>query len=303
MAKRFKWNFKGRIDMPAKKTNSKLKFFGADLKPIKREEAEVLMLGLPLQGTVNSRPGAIKGPQAIRQASHFIETYSPFFEKFAGDVKFYDDGDIIVKGKGKAGLEALALQIAKRLPQGVRPMFFGGDHSVSYAPIKVLSERGEKFSVVHLDAHCDSQDAFEGESWCYATVMRRSRQYVSGEIYQLGIRTGTPDELAYATETNKMFLSDRFVEGLNFIAQREKGKNVYVSFDIDAMDPSLAPGTSNPVSGGLLPDQIRLLFETLRVCNVIGFDIVEVAPNLDPTGLTPIVAAELVRDAMLAWWA
>lgn len=283
-------------------SQKEIKFFEAEIQPVKREKAEVMILGLPLQGKVNSRPGSIHGPQAIRQGSFCIETYSPFLEKDLTSLRFYDDGDIVVKGEGEAALEALSAKISERLPQGVRPVFFGGDHSVSYAAIKALAGRGEKFSVVHLDAHPDSQESFGGESWCYATVMRRARPLVS-EIYQLGIRTGTQEELKYARKANKLFLVDRFVEGLAYVEGHAGGENVYVSFDIDAVDPSLAPGTSNPVSGGLLYDQIQLLLNSLRKCKVIGFDLVEVAPNLDPSGLTQIVAAEIVRDAMLAWWA
>ncbi len=280
-----------------------VKFCEEALDSIEREKAEVMIFGLPYQGTVNTRPGAIKGPQAIRVASHCIETYSPFFDKDLRSVNFYDDGDIPVKGKGKMALEAMAGAIWKRLRKGIRPVFLGGDHSVSYSAIKALVGRGEKFNIVHLDAHPDSQDSFEGDSWSYASVMRRIKKIWDGEIYQLGIRTATEEELEYASKNNKLFLCDRFIEGLSQIEKETKGKNIYVSFDIDALDPSLAPGTSNPVCGGLLWDQVRLLFNTLKKSKVIGFDVVEVAPNLDPSGLTPIVAAEIVRDGMLAWWA
>lgn len=278
------------------------KFCESSWKPIAREDARVMIFGLPYEGEVNSRPGAAQGPDAIRRASDCIESYSPFFNRDLLDVPFYDDGNIRIKGGGKLALEAMAGAIWKRLRKELRPVFLGGDHSVTYSVVKALLNKGHKFSIVHLDAHADFQDEFEGSPWCYATAMRRTKEILKGEIYQLGIRTGTKAELEEASSQNKLFLCDRFLEGLSYVEKHLKGKDVYISFDIDALDPSLAPGTSNPAYGGLQSDHVRLLLHTLKGVNVIGFDVVEVAPNLDPSGLTAIIASEIVRDGILAWW-
>lgn len=278
------------------------RFFDFCHPTISRDKAEIMIFGLPYEGTVNSRPGAVHGPQAIRDASHVVESYSPFLDRDLETLAFYDDGDIRPSGKGKPAFDGMAKEIIARLPKHVKPVFLGGDHASTYSAVKALVDQGKEFSIVHLDAHPDCQDSFENDPWCYATVMRRSKEILKGEIYQLGIRTCTKPELDYATKHNKLFLCDQYAEGLRYLGEQTRGKNVYVTFDIDALDPSLAPGTSNPEYGGLLPAQVHLLLKTLQKANVIGFDIVEVAPNLDPSGITPIVAAEIARDAILAWW-
>lgn len=285
-----------------KKSSLNPRFFEFCHPSISREEAEIMILGLPYEGTVNSRPGAINGPKAIREACHVVESYSPFFNRDLCALPFYDDGDIQPFGKGKAALDGMADEILKRLPRDVKPVFLGGDHTVSYSAMKALAEQGKEFSVVHLDAHPDSQDAFEGDEWCYATFMRRSKEFLRGDVYQLGVRTCTKPEWDYAVAHHKVFSADRFVEGALYVGEHARGKNIYVTFDIDVLDPSLAAGTSNPEYGGLMSDQIRLFLNALKEAHILGFDIVEVAPNLDPSGLTPIIAAEIARDAMLAWW-
>src|SRR5437016_10101469 len=116
-----------------------VKFCEEAIQPIEREDAEVMIFGLPYQGSVNSRPGSVKGPQAIRLASRCIESYSPFLRSDLSGVRYYDDGDIPVKGKGKMALESMAGTIWKRLRKGVKPVFLGGDHSVAYSAIKALS--------------------------------------------------------------------------------------------------------------------------------------------------------------------
>jgi agmatinase len=286
-----------------KKGKRKMKYceFCLD-KSLEREKSEILILGIPFEGSVNSRGGSSAGPEAIREASDCIESYSPFFEKDLADLKIYDDGNIMVKGKGKQALEAAAGAVWKRISKGVKPVFLGGDHSISYAAVKALVSKGHEFELLHLDAHTDSQDEFSGDSWSYASWVRRSREFFHGNIYQLGVRTGTKEDLEYASKAHKLFLAPQFVEGLRWVSEKTKGKNLYVSIDIDVMDPSLAPGTSNPVYGGLNADQIQALFYALKKTNVIGMDLVEVAPNLDPSGRTAILAAEIIRDGILAWW-
>jgi agmatinase len=292
------------MEIKMETTKIQKKFCATSLLPIRKEEASVVILGLPYEGIVNSRLGAIQGPDVIRTASDVIESYSPFLDKELESVKIFDDGDVPVYGKGKEALDGMAEAIKERLPKHARPLFLGGDHSVSYSCVKALSEMGLSFSLLQLDAHPDCQDSYENDPWSYACWLRRAKEagFIRGEIYQLGIRTSTREELMYASRTNKLFLMNRFVEGIRKIAEETKGKNLYVSFDIDVLDPSLAPGTSNPTYGGMLYDHIQAFLHALRDTNVIGMDITEVAPNLDESGRTAIIASEIVRDAILTWW-
>lgn len=266
--------------------------------PVEREKARVMILGIPFEEAA-VREGTTKGPAAVREASRFIETYSPYFNRTTASVLFYDDGNLTI---GKATISSIAKKISERLPGSVRPIFLGGDQCITIAAVKSLLDRGENFELIHLDARPDSLDSHKESRWSGRSAIRRIKDFFRGDIYQLGIRTAEAQEYAYATEANQLYLADRFVEGLTAVEKQCQGKNVYLSFNINVMDPSLCPGTPAPVSGGFLSDQVRLLINTLKEFNVIGMDLVGVAPEWDPSGLTAIVAAEIVRDAMLAFW-
>jgi agmatinase len=270
---------------------------------LKPDQAEILILGLPYEGKVNTRPGAKNGPLAIREASECIESYSPFFDRDLTDLKYCDVGDIAPTGTGYDTLLAMTREIKKIAKPHQKFVFLGGDHTITYSVIKALKELGHQFDLVHLDAHPDFQDSFENDRYCYATVMRRIYEIDPGmTIHQLGIRTCTMQELSAARRSNRVYLATEIIEGIRKTAEAVKNKAIYLSIDVDGFDPAYAPGTSNPSYGGLTPDHFRLLLQSLKGCQLMGFDVVEVAPNLDPSGQTAIFAAEIIRDSMLAFW-
>lgn len=266
-----------------------------------------MVLGVPFEGEVNSRKGADQGPAGIRAASDMAESYSPYFDRDLEEYRIWDDGDIAVPARGSQAdrLNEIAELVRRRLPDGVDPIFLGGDHAVSLPLITVMLERFPDLEIVHLDAHADCHDEFEGERFCYATVMRRvSEKLPPKRVHQIGIRTGIKDEYLYCRKQTDFhpLTRSRFTEGVAAVAAAVRGKPLYVSIDIDLLDPSVAPGTANPVSAGVTVVEVRRFIQLLAGERVVGVDLVEVSPPWDPSRITALVAAEILRDCILGWW-
>lgn len=276
------------------------------LQSFPKEEAEIFVLGIPMEGDVNSRKGAASGPDGVRVASDMIESYSPFFDRMLDDYKIWDDGDIAVSSNGvqKERLESIAKTLGQRIPNNIFPVFLGGDHAVTLPVISVMLKRIPDLEIVHLDAHADCQDSFENERYCYATVMRRISELMSpNRIHQLGIRTGIREEYEFCRRNTDFYplTNGSFLKQAETAASKTYGKPVYVSFDIDVLEPYIAPGTSNPVCGGISMHEARKFIDLFRKHNIIGLDIVEVSPLWDPSQITALAAAEMLRDCILAW--
>ena len=283
------------------------KFYEFALTLKTRGDANIFVLGIPFEGEVNTRKGAYKGPGAIRIASDIAESYSHYFKRELESYKIWDDGDLDVPeySSQKEKLIKVTDLVRERLPENVIPVFLGGDHAVSLPLIKVMHERFPNLEIVHLDAHSDCQDSFLGEKYCYAAVMRRVSEFISPErIYQLGIRTGIRDEYEYCENNTNFYPLTResFKKSAEIIAAKTIGKPLYVSIDIDVLDPSIAPGTSNPVCAGIDMSDMRHFIKQFQKHKIIGIDLVEVSPEWDPAQITALVASEILRDCILGWF-
>lgn len=267
--------------------------------------ADILLYGIPFEGSVNGRKGARYAPAAIREHSHFIETYSHVLDRDLEDLRLFDGGDLELRGRTtREVLEALSEQVAAAVPPGKRPAFLGGDHTVTYPILKALFPRWEGVSVIQLDAHADRQDLFPGEPYNYASVMARILEFVPpSRVFQIGIRTGARNEYERDWGTN-FFPTSRipFLEAVSHCATLLKGTPAYVTIDVDVLDPSVAPGTGAPEPGGVTLNEFRQALGLLGAVDVVGFDLVEISPPYDPSGLTSILGACLVRDCILHWW-
>jgi len=179
----------------------------------------------------------------------------------------------------------------------------GGDHTATLPVIEVMLEAYPDLRVLQLDAHPDTREEFLGERYCYATVMARVKERVGGErVYQVGMRTGSRQEFERrhshffpATDIHPLQAVKRILPELT-------GSPLYVTVDIDVLDPSEAPGTGSPEPGGLRVPELVDLLRLLRECLVVGVDLVEVAHTHDPTGRTGIAGAWILREAILSWW-
>ncbi|MDI3327785.1 MAG: agmatinase [Alicyclobacillaceae bacterium] len=263
-------------------------------------EASAVIYGMPMDWTVSFRPGARLGPRRIREASAGLEEYSPYLDRHLGEIRFYDAGDIPLPfGNPVRSLERIREVAGRILDDGKIPIGLGGEHLVTWGPVRAAAERYPDLAVLHLDAHADLREEYEGEEYSHASVMRRIVELLGGDrVWQFGIRSGTREEFRFARATTR-FYPFEVLPGLGEAVEALRGRPVYVTVDIDVVDPAFAPGTGTAEPGGISSAELFRAVHQLRGLRVVGFDLVEVAPNLDPTEQTSILAAKVIREVLL----
>ncbi len=279
-----------------------------------------ILLGLPFDGTVWFRRGTWKGPDAVREMSDSLETYSPRLDRALDDraeALFADLGNIWPDAQGPSGagdfseevvaryLEKVESAAAGLFRSGALPFAIGGEHLVTLPLVRAAAAQFPGLTVMDFDAHTDLRDDMEGRRLSHATVMRRILEVIApGDLHQFGIRSGTRAEFELARRGVGSFY-ETVGENPKNALPRLWGRPVYLTIDIDVLDPAYAPGTGSPEPGGCTPAE---LFEALYLVaeehrrgklRVVGVDVVEVHPDLDPTGITAIIAAKVVREALL----
>lgn len=264
--------------------------------------AEAVIIGLPMDYTVSFRPGARLGPERIREVSYGLELYSWHLDRTLADHRYYDAGDLNLPfGNVRASLAAIRTAVSTVINDGKLPICLGGEHLVSWGVFQAVYAKYPDLVVVHLDAHADLRSAFFGEADSHATVIGNiARTLGPKRVYQLGIRSGEREELLFAQEYTHLY-SEGIFPGLEEVLPQLAGKPVYVTLDIDVVDPAFAPGTGTPEPGGCTSAEIMRAVHMLGDANVVAFDLVEVAPQLDSSDITPILGAKIVREAMLSF--
>ncbi len=254
--------------------------------------ARITLLGAPYDATASFRRGSRFAPGAIRRASESIETYSPVLDRDLADVPFTDGGDLRLEGLAPA---EMVKAIRRQMPPGL-PLFLGGEHTITLGAVQGLTPRVPDLVVVQWDAHTDLRDEYAGQRTSHATVMRR---LVDGglPLVQLGIRAGTREEFALAR--TRCVYSARGLQLPAALGDRLRDTPLYLSVDVDVLDPAIAPGTGNPEPDGAGYGELLQSLRSLAGCRIAGMDVVEVAPALDPSGRTAIIAASLVREMLL----
>lgn len=266
------------------------------------EEADTVLVGIPMDFTVSFRPGTRLGPQAVRNVSFGLEEYSVYVDKDLADYSFYDWGDVnLPMGNVPASLDRIGEVAAKVLEDGKFPIMIGGEHLVTYPIIREMAKKYPELAVIHFDAHADLREDYLGEVNSHATVMRKVCGLVGGHnLYQFGIRSGTREEFQFARENTNMFVGE-VTEPLKQIIPKLDGRPVYVTLDIDVVDPAFAPGTGTVEPGGCSSHEILQAVHALGRLNIVGFDIVEVSPVFDQSERTALLAAKLIREAILTF--
>ncbi len=264
-------------------------------------EADIIIVGAPMDYTSSFRPGSRYGPQKIREVSIGIEEYNILLDRSLEDVKYYDAGDIELPfANVKKSLEMIGDTCKNLINDNKFPLFIGGEHLISLPLIKeVYKKYGDDLIVLHFDAHADLRESYLGEDLSHATVIRRISDFVKTEnIFQFGIRSGTKEEIEYARLNTNVFLFDS-LEPFKKIINRIIDKPVYITLDIDILDPAYANGTGTPEPGGCTSKEIlEIIYESRRL-NIVGFDIVEVNPIYDASERTSLLAAKIIRDTIL----
>ncbi|AMK15752.1 agmatinase [Methanobrevibacter olleyae] len=294
-----------RLDYPDKENLDDSNFNKEGLDFAKSKKWGII--GVPFDSTSSYHHGSRYGPTIIREASFGFEQYNSTFEKLL-DAEFYDCGDLnAVHGNCKKTCDTLEEAVNELIGANIKPVIIGGEHSVSIGPIKALSNLEDNkdlsnITIIHLDAHRDIIDRYIGEKDSHATIMRRVHDLNPKELIQIGIRSFSKEEKEFVEKQENIssFLAKDLFDSFDIVLDKLnsiEGK-VYISIDMDVIDPSFAPSVSNPTPNGLHPSDIENIFELLNnneKIDIIGFDLVEVAS--DRLGdITAVLAAKIIYD-------
>jgi agmatinase len=257
----------------------------------------VTLLGVPWDASSTSTRGAAGGPAAIRQAL-WHPSSNPWNERgddLSAATVLEDSGDVVVDSDAAATRAAIEARVREALTAGHKPLVLGGDHSITYPVVRAWSGRAEPISILHLDAHGDLYDAYDGERYSHASPFARiMEERLAGRLLQVGVRTLNAHQRAQASRFGVESLgAERWREAIPLIG-RIKGP-LYVSLDLDVLEPMLAPGLSHPEPGGLTVRDVLELLSAIRT-PVVGADIVECNPALDVRDLTARVGAKFVKE-------
>lgn len=268
------------------------------------EDSQVVIYGMPMDFTVSYRPGSRFGPKRIREVSIGLEEYSPHLNRELLEVKYFDAGDIPLPfGNPEKSVNMIGEYVGQLLADNKFPLGLGGEHLVSWPIIREVYKKYPNMILVHIDAHADLRTDYEGEPYSHATPIRKAVELMGGEnVYQFGIRSGTKEEFEFARD-NINFYPFEVLEPLKKVIGNFGKRPVYVTIDIDVMDPAYAPGTGTLEAGGITSKE---MLETLHLIsksnvNVVGADIVEVAPVYDAADQTSILASKMVREILLGF--
>ena len=264
--------------------------------------AGVVLFGAPYDSTTSFRPGTRFGPSAVRTESFGIETYSPYQDRdLETDVRVHDAGDLELPfGAPDRALEMIEAKAAEILDAGKVPFLLGGEHLVTLGSVRAVARRHPDLRIIHFDAHADLREDYLGVRLSHACVMRWCHDILGdGRIWQFGIRSGTRDEFAFMKAGHVVTepFTAKTLAGLSF----PKGTPVYLTVDLDVLDPSEFPGTGTQEAGGLRFAELHsALCEILSRFNVVALDNVELSPALDPSGRSTALACKLLREELLA---
>lgn len=267
-------------------------------------EADTVLFGAPYDSTTSFRPGTRFGPSAMRMESFGIETYSPMQDKdLVDDTKVFDSGDLELPfGAPEPALKMIEERSAQILEDGKRPFLLGGEHLVTLGAFRAVQKKYPDVVIIHFDAHADLREDYLGNPLSHACVLRRIHDLVGdGRIFQFGIRSGTREEFAFMKSghvTTEPFTSATLAKVVKSIPKKTP---LYLTIDMDVLDPSEFPGTGTQEAGGFrypqLVEDVRLICSRL---NVVALDNVELNPGLDSTGRSTALACKFLRECLLS---
>ena len=267
------------------------------------EDAKAVLFGAPFDGTTSFRPGTRFGPSAMRNESIGLESFSPYQDKDLEDAPVCDSGDLDLPfGDAETALSLIEDETRRILRDVKLPIMLGGEHMVSLGAFRAIAEKYPDVVVLHFDAHCDLRQDYIGAKLSHACVLRRIHDIVGdGRIYQFGIRSGTKEEFEFAKTHTRMerFTADNFDEVLALLSLSNEPVPVYLTVDLDVLDPSVFPGTGTPEAGGLTFEELRSRLMLLKDTNLVGMDFVELSPPYDASGCSTAVALKILREVLI----
>lgn len=278
-------------------TENPLSFaFSRDVSELEQSHQSLGILGVPFDSTATYMPGARFGPNTIREASYNLEKFNLDMDKeIRADL--FDLGNLqVVHGNSQKTGQYLQSTIQEIKNKNITPVVLGGDHSISFSVLKALNLEG--ITVLHFDAHMDLRDTYQGEKYSHATVMRRIYDLNPEGIMQLGIRSASKEEVEFARDAGIKSYSSNMVK--DDFKKIEKSLSsikspIYITLDIDVLDPAYAPSVGTPCTGGINPLEIERLIHSLAGKKIVGFDLVEVSSRCYGD-ITSLNAAQIIMD-------
>jgi len=263
-------------------------------------DANIAVYGAPFDSTASNRPGARFAPRAMRGDSYALETYSPYLDADLSECRIFDGGDLTLC-IGDAGLALGEIERAAGtfLADGKLPVMLGGEHLVTLGAVRAAVKKYPELCIVHFDAHTDLREDYLGAKLSHATVLRRCHELTGdGRIYQFGIRSGEREEFLWAKEHTHLQKFGFY--GLEETLKALSGRPVYLTVDLDVLDPSAFPGTGTPEPGGAsFLELMRAVNLVVSRADIVGADLVELAPALDASGASTAAACKLLREMLL----
>ena len=261
-----------------------------------------MLYGAPFDSTTSYRPGARFGPSAIRHESFGLETYSPYQNADLTDFDVFDSGDLeLCFGSSEAALADIEARAAEILKDGKLPLLLGGEHLVTLGAVRAVAQKYPGLHIIHFDAHADLRDDYLGAKLSHACVLRRCHELVGdGHIHQFCIRSGERAEFEFAAQHTEMHKFD--FAGLAELTEQlcATKEPVYLTIDLDCLDPSCFPGTGTPEAGGVSFLQLLDAIRTVAKANIVGADLNELAPMLDISGVSTATACKVLRELLIA---
>jgi agmatinase len=258
------------------------------------------VLGIPFDANSSFRRGPARAPAAIRRAMS-SEAGNPWSERGVRvwpDATVADHGDLKIapRAAARGPIDAIERGVARALAITPRLLLLGGDHAVSYPVVRAVAQRWGRLSMLHFDAHPDMYPEYEGNPYSHASPLARIlEESLVDRLVQVGIRSSSPEQDAVA---RRYGVEVHPAHDLRGIARLRFSTPLYLTIDVDGLDPAFAPGVSHPEPGGLSVRQVLDVIGAARAPCIVGGDIVELNPRLDPSGITAVVAAKLAREVL-----
>ena len=275
-------------------------FMGAKRNP---QNCQIGLFGIPYDGTTSFRPGSRFGPSAIREVSSSLETYCPELLLDLEDINYADLGNLeIPLGAPEPVIDLGKKATSKIFNLGLKPLILGGEHSITSGCVEAAAKNYPDLILIQLDAHADMREIWLGSNHNHACSMVRCLDVLpSKKLFQVGIRSGTKDEFKTMRKKESLVshLHGKKADHLEEVLIPFKGKPIYLSIDLDWFDPSIMPGTGTPEPGGYLWQDFMSVVNVLKKHFIVATDVVELAPQLDRSNISSILAAKIIRSILL----
>ena len=279
------------------------RFLASELPECRPEDALFHLVPVPYEATVSYEGGTAAGPAALLEASDHLEAWDGF--SVPGDLGVYTWPAVNVKGDAETVMASIAEAVGKVLDLGGLPIVLGGEHTVTYGALAALKKRHGRFGLIQIDAHGDLRDSYHGTIWNHGSVMARAVKDLDLPLVQLGVRALCLEEVETRKTYNVTHFDAAVLGRLSFaelhaldILPADFPENIYITFDVDGLDPAFIPATGTPVPGGLdWYAALDLCAKAMRGRRVLGFDVVELAPAPGSHG-SNFATAKLVYDLM-----